>query len=101
MQASFARNAKGAVPLYAVTADGLKRWLAGRPKREAAFLKSVGFAAKEGELRLIANAQGGIASAVLGLGKGNDILALATFAEQLPAGTYRFAEVPKELGGTN
>ncbi|MBV9993294.1 MAG: leucyl aminopeptidase family protein [Alphaproteobacteria bacterium] len=101
MQASFARNAKGAIPLHAVTADDLKRWLGTRPKREAEFLRAAGFAAKEGDLRLIANAQGGIASAVLGLGKGEDILALATFAEQLPSGTYRFDGVPEKQGGAN
>ena len=101
MQVSFAKNAKGAVPLNAVRAGNLKRWLASRPKREAAYLKSAEFAAKEGELRLIPNVQGKLASAVLGLGRGEDVLALATFSESLPAGTYRFADVPEELGGAN
>jgi leucyl aminopeptidase len=99
MQVSFAKNAKGAVPLHAVRAVDFRRWLATRPKREAAYLRSVEFAAKDGELRLVPDAQGNIASAVLGLGKGEDILALATFSESLPAGTYRFADVPEELGG--
>jgi leucyl aminopeptidase len=101
MQASFAKNAKTAVPLHAVRASDLKRWLATRPKREAAYLKSFEFAAKDGELRLVTDTQGALASAVLGLGKGEDILALATFAEQLPAGTYRLADVPEQLGGAN
>jgi leucyl aminopeptidase len=38
---------------------------------------------------------------VLGLGKGGDILALAQFSEQLPAGVYRFDDVPGETGGAN
>jgi leucyl aminopeptidase len=101
MQVSFARNAKGAIPLHAVRTNDLKRWLTTRPKRETAYLKNIEFAARDGELRIIPDAQGGIASAVLGVGKGEDILALATFSEQLPAGTYRFADVPEELGGTN
>jgi len=101
MQVSFARNAKGATPLHAVRATDLKAWLAKRPKREQAYLKSAAFSAKEGELCLIPDAQGALASAVLGLGKGEDILALATFAEQLPAGTYRFADVPQACGGAN
>jgi leucyl aminopeptidase len=101
MHVSFAKNAKAALPLYAVRTADLKAWLAKRPKREQAFLKSVEFGAKEGELRLITDAQGALASAVLGLGKGEDTLALATFAEQLPAGTYRFADVPAKLGGAN
>jgi leucyl aminopeptidase len=99
MQVSFARNAKDAVPLHAVTADGLKSWLAARPKREAGFLKSTGFEAKDGDLRLVADAQGGIACAVLGLGKGEDRYALAHFAEGLPPGTYRFGDVPQSHGG--
>ncbi len=101
MPVSFARNAKGAVPLHAVCAADLKTWAAKRPKREQAYLKSTGFAAKDGELCLVPDAQGGLASAVLGLGKGEDILALATFAEQLPTGTYRFADVPERQGGPN
>src|SRR4029077_531234 len=59
------------------------------------------FSAKEGESCLIPDAQGGLASAVLGLGKGEDILALATFAERLPAGAYRFADVPAAQGGAD
>src|SRR6185437_11396733 len=99
MQVGFARNARSAVPLHAVEAARLKRWLAVRPKREAAYLKSSGFEAKEGELRLVADGRGGLASAVLGLGKGEDRFALAHFAETLPAGLYRFADVPERQGG--
>ncbi len=101
MQMSFAKNARGAVPLHAVRERDLKNWLSARPKREAAFLKNAGFAASEGDLRLVPDAQGAISSAVMGLGKGTDILALARFSESLPAGTYRFAEVPDDVGGSN
>jgi len=99
MQVSFARNARKAVPLHAVTESGLKAWLATRPKREAAFLKAVGFAAKSGDVRLVAGADGGLASAVLGLGKGDDKFALAAFASALPPGTYRLGEVPDAQAG--
>jgi len=101
MQVSFAKNARKAVPLHAVRASELRRWLTTRPAREGAYLRSIEFAAKDGDLRLIPDARGHIASAVLGLGKGNDLLALATFAKSLPAGTYRFADVPAEIGGAN
>ena len=43
--------------------------------------------------------RGGIAAAVLGLGKSEDALALAAFAEQLPDGVYRLGEVPDFCGG--
>ncbi|MEI9885280.1 MAG: leucyl aminopeptidase family protein [Rhizomicrobium sp.] len=101
MHASFARTARNAIALHAVTAAGFQAFLKRLPKREAAVLKSAGFAARDGDLVLVPNASGGLACAVLGLGKGDDILALATFSEQLPAGTYRFADVPAALGGAN
>ena len=99
MQASFAKSARNAIPLCAVTRGDLKRFLAKRSSREAAYLKSTGFGGRDGELRLVPNAAGGIASAVLGLGKGEDSLALAQFSEQLPAGIYRFDDVPAAAGG--
>jgi leucyl aminopeptidase len=101
MHASFAKNAKPAISLHAVTAAGLKPFLARRDTRDTAYLESSGFAAKDGELRLVPGASGALACAVLGLGKGGDSLALATFSEQLPAGTYAFDDVPAEVGGTN
>jgi leucyl aminopeptidase len=98
MQTSFAKNARGAIALHAVRESDLRRWLATRSQRDSAFLKSVGFAAAEGDLRLLPDAKGALSAAVLGLGKGTDPLALARFAESLPAGTYRFADVPPEAG---
>ncbi len=99
MHPSLVRSAKNAVKLHAVKAADLKRWLAARPKREAAWLKSAGFAGKDGELALVPSASGGVASAVLGLGKGEDPLALATFSEHLPQGTYALGDVPEGFGG--
>jgi len=99
MHPSLVRTAKSAVKLHAVKAADLKRWLAARPKREANWLKSAGFAAKDGEIALVPAASGGIAAAVLGLGKGNDPLAFAIFSENLPQGTYALGDVPGGFGG--
>jgi leucyl aminopeptidase len=100
MHESFAARAKAAVPLHAVTAADLAKFLSRRGKREANWLKRSGFAAKDGEMRLVPDASGGLASAVLGLGKGEDALALAAFSETLPAGTYALGDVPEAFGGT-
>jgi leucyl aminopeptidase len=100
MHESLVRSAKGAAKLHAVTAADLKRWRASRPKREAQWLESSGFAAKDGELVLIPGASG-VGAAVLGLGKGEDRLALAQFSESLPQGTYALGDVPGSLGGAN
>ncbi|MBV9046589.1 MAG: leucyl aminopeptidase family protein [Alphaproteobacteria bacterium] len=99
MHASLVKNARNAIPLHAVTTAGLKRFLEKRIKRDASYLKASGFTAADGQMRLIQNPTGGIAAAVLGLGKGEDNLALAHFSEQLPAGVYAFGEIPESLGG--
>jgi len=101
MHASFAKSGRNAIALHAVTAAELKRFYTRRSKRETAYLRHSGFSARDGELRLIPDTAGAIASAVLGLGKGGDSLALANFSEQLPAGTYRFADVPADISGAN
>ena len=97
MQFGFAKSAKDAVPLHAVAADGLRSFLASCGKREAAFVKAAGFAAKADDLRLVPDATGKIAFAVLGLGKVRDPLAPALFCERLPRGTYRYATLPEWL----
>ena len=99
MHASLARSAGRAIPLHAVTAAHLKRWMSTRSKREAEWMSAAHFLAKENEFLLVPNASGGVASAVLGLGKGGDPLALAAFSESLPAGTYAFGDIAEEAGG--
>jgi len=93
MHPGLVKNAKNTIPLHAVRARDAKSWCQRIP-----FLKSAGFTAKDGELRLIPG-RGGIAAAVLGLGKNEDALALAAFSEQLPDGIYRLGEVPDFCGG--
>ncbi len=101
MHPGFAKTAKGTTPLHAVTAKGLKAFLARRSKREAAWLKAAQFAAGDSELLLVPDAAGGVGAAVLGLGKGLDKLALAQFAESLPAGSYALGDVEDGFGGAN
>jgi len=93
MHPGLVKNARNTIPLHAVRARDAKSWCQRIP-----FLKSAGFTAKDGELRLIPG-RGGIAAAVLGLGKNEDALALAAFSEQLPDGIYRLGEVPDFCGG--
>jgi len=93
MHASLVKSAKHAIPLHAVAAKDAKAWIIRIP-----FLKASGFSGKEGELRLVPG-RNGLASAVLGLGKTKDALALAAFSEQLPDGVYRLGEVPDFCGG--
>jgi leucyl aminopeptidase len=95
MHASLVKSAKQAVPLHAIAAKDVKDWV-----RRIPFLKACGFSGKEGEVRLVPG-RGGVAQAVLGLGKTKDALALAAFSEQLPDGVYRLGEVPEFCGGAS
>jgi leucyl aminopeptidase len=99
MHPALVRRAKHAVPLHATTQAGLKAFLARRGARESRWLSQAGFSAKSGELLLVPDSSGGIAAAVLGLGKGDDPLALAAFSESLPPGTYVLRDVPEDVGG--
>ncbi|HEX3942808.1 MAG TPA: leucyl aminopeptidase family protein, partial [Rhizomicrobium sp.] len=90
--------AKRAIPLHAVTSANLKRWLPTRSKREAEWARNANFAAKQYELLLVPGANG-VASAVMGLGVGDDPLAVASFSEMLPPNIYAFGDVPQDLGG--
>jgi len=98
MHESTVKSAKGAVPLHAVKAADVKRWLASRPKREQEWLRAANFTAKDHELVLIPGGKG-LAGAVLGLGKGADRYALAQFSEQLPKGIYAFGDIASGFGG--
>ena len=87
------------IPVHAVLPKGLERFLAERGSAEARWLKSTGFAAKEGELVLVPDSEGAIGSVVLGLGAGRDPHALALCTERLPAGLYALGEIPDGFGG--
>lgn len=91
-------RAKNAIPLDAVAKPDLEAWLSKQSGPERRWLRSAGFAAKDGELQLVPAADGAIGLAALGLGEKKDPLALAAFSESLPEGTYVFRDVPAELG---
>ncbi|MBN9571524.1 MAG: VWA domain-containing protein, partial [Alphaproteobacteria bacterium] len=101
MYACFAAGAKAAIPVHAVATRDLSRFLSRRGKRQAHWLKQAGFTGAAGSLHLIPAADGAVAAAVLGLGKGNDPFALAACAENLKSGIYRLDDVPDWAGGTN
>src|SRR5487761_1586978 len=88
-----------ALPLHGVLQRDLNPFLERLAPRVSAWLKSTAFCAKDGELALLPGLDGALAGAVLGLGKGHDVHALALFSERLPNGTYRLDSVPPEFGG--
>src|SRR5581483_6605753 len=88
MNRNLVKSARNAVPVHGTGTEELKTFLRALHERDAAQLKSTGFAAREGELALLTDDTGKLSGAVLGLGKSKDTLSLAAFSEQLPAGTY-------------
>jgi leucyl aminopeptidase len=60
-------DAASALPLHAVTPEGLEALLAGLPPLQSGFLRASGFKAKAQEIRLLPGGEG-LAGAVLGLG---------------------------------
>ncbi|HXJ01647.1 MAG TPA: leucyl aminopeptidase family protein [Micropepsaceae bacterium] len=103
MLSIFATHAEAAaakpVALHAVLPKGLEKFLAEREPAEARWLKTVRFAAKDGELVLVPDGSGGLAAAVLGLGAGRDPHALGLFSERLPPGLYTLGDVPSGFAG--
>jgi leucyl aminopeptidase len=100
MHPHLVRRAKGAVPLHAVAQTELENFLGRRTREHAAWIRSTGFSAKSGETLPLPDGGGGIAAHLMGLGKADDTLALAAFAETLPEGTYVLDDVPARLAGT-
>ena len=87
------------IPVNAVLSKGIEQFLAERDAGEVRWLKAVGFGAKDGELVMVPNSEGGIGSVVLGLGAGRDPHALALCSERLPGGLYTLGQIPSGCGG--
>src|SRR6202000_1508319 len=93
------RDAARAVPLHAVVAKDLERFLSSRPLHESRWLRTAGFGGKDGELAFIPGQEEELAGVVLGLGAGRYPLALALFSERLSEGVYALGDVPAAFAG--
>jgi leucyl aminopeptidase len=98
MAQSEARGAEP-VPVHAVAPVDMERFLAARPPAQARWLKTVGFAGRDGDLVLVPGEGEKLAAVVLGLGPARDPHALALLSERLPAGIYALGDVPREFAG--
>ncbi len=88
-----ADSGEPAVPVHALTKDGLAGLVAMVSPRAAEWAGAAGFTAAAGEVCLVPGADGGPAAVLFGLGDGEDApsLAAGTLPTKLPAGTYRLA----------
>lgn len=91
MTPKFAPPFADAIPLIAVTTDGLESILSDLPAAASGWLKSTGFTAAIGGVGVVPNADGTIKAVYAGLGGQGQTrvrFAIAAAAAKLPAGTY-------------
>ena len=77
------------VPVTVLSAAGFDSWLEKQSPALRSWLADTGFAAKAGQVSLVAGADGGLARALAGIGDTEPLWDWAAIAEQLPAGRYR------------
>jgi leucyl aminopeptidase len=89
-----AGSGEPAVAIDAVTVDRLPAAIAALPPAAAAWVGRTGFSGAAGEVALLPDGEGGIASILFGLGKGERTPSLLAgkLPVALPAGTYRLAQ---------
>lgn len=99
MLSVFAAADEVAVPIHAVTIEGLEAKLA--TLGAAAWAKANAFSAEEGAILALPNAEGDITAVLFGLGRGENNrppLLAGKLATALPAGTYRLEDWPGRVG---
>ena len=93
MPISFAPPSSDAIPLFAITSEGLEDWLASQSDETCKWIEATCYSAGLGKVVVIPSADGGIGAAVAGLGsekaRKRGRFALAASAKSLPKGVYR------------
>lgn len=80
---------KGATALVAVAEGGLEDWLREQPPAVRTWVKGTRFAAKPGDHALVPDADGNLATVLVGVAPGADIWSYAGLPGALPEGDYR------------
>ena len=90
---AFVTETSTAIDLHLVNADDLESWTDMQPRRVRAWLDTLGFSAKPGEVVLVPDNDGGLALAAIGRGTARERVRLRFCAAgaraKLPARTYR------------
>jgi leucyl aminopeptidase len=98
MAYSLIDDSGDAIPVAAFTRDRLPQWLGAAPEGRRNWVQAIGFSADPGKLALVPDADGRLASVLVGVGVGTEegagIWALAGLPEALPEGSYRLEAAP-------
>ena len=94
MSSFIVDGAEATVPIWPVAKADYEAWLSARPETERRWLVATEFKPEAGAYRLIADAEGGLAGVVLGLGERPDLWCYGGLAKQLPKLTYRIETAP-------
>ncbi|MEQ9112313.1 MAG: leucyl aminopeptidase family protein [Rhodospirillaceae bacterium] len=85
--------ASQAVPVTAVTSEGLEAWKNTQSEAVKAWLTTMSFNADAGQVCVISSAEGTLARALVGLGNGQDGWAAGRLSTTLPVATYYLDEI--------
>jgi leucyl aminopeptidase len=80
-----------ALPVWPVGTGDVQTWCDAHAGSGAAWVGTAGFTGEAGRVLLLPDEAGGLAGALLGIGKGDDPFIYSALSESLPAGTYRLA----------
>src|SRR5579884_2411555 len=85
-----------AVPLVALSKNGLEAWKEGAPARQRDWVAMTGFAGEAGKLALVPDENGRLARVLVGIAEDEPAMwAFAGLSESLPAGNYRAEAMPE------
>jgi leucyl aminopeptidase len=87
----FTTDKDGAVPITAVTKDGLSEWLDAQTERIRAWVKAAGFKAGAGKTLLLPGDGGAPSGALLGVKGADDFWSWGAASAALPEGRYSIA----------
>ena len=93
MNVNLTANAKGAIPIVAVTVATLPKWLRSATARERAWLATTGFRGEPGTFAFVPAASGTKSRIVVGIPSSETVWSYAGFPKSLPEGTYRLEAV--------
>ena len=96
MRFSLIDDDGGAVPLLAVSKEGLAAWRESAPAAEREWVAATGFSAEGGKLALLPGKKGGLGRVLVGQSEGEAAMwAFAGLSDSLPEGNYRIDALPE------